>query len=99
VARKCWGAGAECGQIAPGFRADLAIWDMSGVEAAGSWDPAALLLAGPTRVRDLIVEGRVVVEGEALRNRRPGSCPAHQRALPRLWLWKSDFTNRDFQGK
>lgn len=55
------GRGRELGQIAPGFRADLAIWDMSGVDAAGSWDMAALLLAGPRRVRDLIVEGRVVV--------------------------------------
>jgi cytosine/adenosine deaminase-related metal-dependent hydrolase len=51
----------ECGRIVPGARADLAIWDMTGVEAAGSWDPAALLLAGPTTVRDLIVEGRDVV--------------------------------------
>jgi cytosine/adenosine deaminase-related metal-dependent hydrolase len=58
------GREAEIGQIAPGFRADLAIWDMAGVEAAGSWDPAALLLAGPRRVRDLIVEGRrIVTEG------------------------------------
>ena len=51
----------DCGQIAVGKRADLAIWDVSGVESAGSWDAAALLLAGPTRVRDLIVEGREVV--------------------------------------
>ena len=56
------GRGAEIGQIVPGFRADLAIWDMSGVESAGSWDAAALLLAGPRRVRDLIVEGRLVVQ-------------------------------------
>lgn len=56
------GRGEEIGQIAPGFCADLAIWDMSGVEAAGSWDAAALLLAGPRRVRDLIVEGRFVVQ-------------------------------------
>ncbi len=53
----------DCGQIAPGKRADIAIWDVSGIESAGSWDPAALLLAGPTRVRDLLVEGRRVVEG------------------------------------
>ena len=53
----------DCGQIAPGKRADLAVWDMSGVEAAGSWDMAALLLAGPARVRDLFVEGRPVVRG------------------------------------
>ena len=51
----------DCGQIAVGKRADIAIWDVSGVESAGSWDPAALLLAGPTRVRDLYVEGRRVV--------------------------------------
>ncbi len=55
------GRGAELGQIAPGYRADLAIWDMSGVEAAGSWDMAALLLAGPRQVRDLFVEGRRIV--------------------------------------
>lgn len=51
----------DCGQIAPGKRADIAIWDVSGVESAGSWDPATLLLAGPTQVRDLFVEGRQVV--------------------------------------
>ena len=51
----------ECGRIAVGARADIAIWDVSGIEAAGSWDPAALLLAGPRAVRDLVVEGRIVV--------------------------------------
>ena len=51
----------ECGRLAPGKRADIAIWDVFGVESAGSWDPAALLLAGPNRVRDLIVQGRQVV--------------------------------------
>jgi cytosine/adenosine deaminase-related metal-dependent hydrolase len=59
------GRGAEVGQLAPGYRADIAVWDVTGVEAAGNWDPAALLLAGPTRVRDLFVEGRrVVAEGQ-----------------------------------
>ena len=57
----------ECGRIAVGARADIAIWDVSGIEAAGSWDPAALLLAGPTTVRDLVVEGRVVVSDGALK--------------------------------
>lgn len=51
----------DCGQIAVGKRADIAIWDVSGIESAGSWDPAAILLAGPTRVRDLLVEGRRIV--------------------------------------
>ncbi|WP_270731187.1 8-oxoguanine deaminase [Shimia sp. Alg240-R146] len=52
---------SDCGQIVVGKRADVAIWDVSGIEAAGSWDPAALLLAGPTRVKHLFVEGRQVV--------------------------------------
>ncbi|HKK97696.1 MAG TPA: 8-oxoguanine deaminase [Marivita sp.] len=51
----------DCGQIAVGKRADIAVWDVSGVESAGSWDPAALLLAGPTRAKHVFVEGRQVV--------------------------------------
>jgi cytosine/adenosine deaminase-related metal-dependent hydrolase len=52
----------DLGSIEVGKRADLAIWDMGGVEAAGSWDPvAALVLCGPSRARHLIVEGRQVV--------------------------------------
>ena len=52
----------DLGVIEPCRRADLSIWDMTGIEAAGSWDPvAALVLCGPTRVRHLIVEGRQVV--------------------------------------
>ena len=52
----------DCGRLEVGKRADIAVWDISGIEAAGSWDPAALLLAGPTTVRDLFVNGRVVVK-------------------------------------
>lgn len=63
---KVLGRGNECGQIAKGFRADLAVWDVIGVPSAGSWDPAALLLAGPTQVRDLLVEGRQIVSGGAI---------------------------------
>ncbi len=56
------GRGAELGAIEPGRRADLAIWDVSGLGAAGAWDPvAALVLCGPFQVRDLLVEGRRVV--------------------------------------
>jgi len=51
----------DCGRLAVGKRADIALWDITGVDSAGSWDPAALMLAGPTRVRDLFVEGRQVV--------------------------------------
>nr|WP_309503993.1 8-oxoguanine deaminase [uncultured Roseovarius sp.] len=56
----------DCGRLAPGKCADIAIWDISGIESAGSWDPAALLLAGPMRVRDLLVNGREVVRGGRL---------------------------------
>ena len=56
------GRGAELGSIEPGKRADLAIWDVSGLEAAGAWDPvAALVLCGVTRARNVLVEGRAVV--------------------------------------
>jgi cytosine/adenosine deaminase-related metal-dependent hydrolase len=51
----------ECGRIAVGKRADIALWNVKGVESAGSWDPAALVLAGPSKVSHLIVEGREIV--------------------------------------
>lgn len=55
----------DCGRLEIGKRADIAIWDVSGVHSAGSWDKAALLLAGPTQVKHLFVEGRpVVVDGK-----------------------------------
>ena len=53
---------SDCGSLEPGKRADIALWDLRGIEAAGAWDPvAALVLCGPQRVRDLWVEGRRVV--------------------------------------
>jgi len=51
----------DCGRLSIGKRADIAIWDTRGLESAGSWDKAALLLTGPTTVRDLFVEGRQIV--------------------------------------
>jgi len=51
----------DCGRLMPGKRADIAVWDTRGVECAGSWDPGALLLAGPVHVKHLFVEGRQVV--------------------------------------
>lgn len=52
----------DLGAIAPGMRADIAIWDVTGLGAAGAWDAvAALVLCGPFSVRDLLVEGRRVV--------------------------------------
>lgn len=52
----------DVGSITIGMRADIAVWDVSGLAAAGAWDPvAALMLSGPHGVRDLFVEGRPVV--------------------------------------
>lgn len=52
----------DCGSIELGKRGDVAVWDVSGVESAGSWDPVgALLLCGPGRVKHLFVEGKQVV--------------------------------------
>lgn len=76
----------DLGVIEPGKRADLAIWDMSGVEAAGSWDPvAALVLCGPTRVRHLVVEGRQVVrDGHMVTLDLPRVLESQRRLAARL---------------
>ncbi|MFN3144018.1 MAG: 8-oxoguanine deaminase [Paracoccaceae bacterium] len=73
----------DCGQIAPGKRADIAVWDVTGVESAGSWDPAALLLAGPARVRHLFVEGRQVVRDGRIVTLDLPQVLRHQRRLAR----------------
>ena len=56
----------DCGVLAPGMRADIAIWDLNTLPNAGAWDPiAALVLCAPHRVRDLLVNGRrIVADGE-----------------------------------
>lgn len=71
----------ECGQIAVGKRADIAVWDMSGQDAAGSWDLGALLLAGPSRVRDLFVDGRAVVRDGGVVSFDLNAAVARQNAL------------------
>ncbi|QQA44363.1 8-oxoguanine deaminase [Pelagovum pacificum] len=75
------GRGGECGRIVPGYRADLAIWDVSTIESAGSWDAAALLLAGPQRVRDLFVEGRQIVGDGRLLSADLGEIVSNARRL------------------
>ncbi|MEM7088974.1 MAG: 8-oxoguanine deaminase [Pseudomonadota bacterium] len=52
---------SDCGRLMPGKRADIAVWDTGCIESAGSWDPAALLLAGPMQVKHLFVDGRQIV--------------------------------------
>ena len=75
----------DVGQISPGYRADLAVWDLDDISAVGLWDPAALLLSGPNRVRDLFVEGRPVVEdGRLVANDPVGLAARARTAVARL---------------
>ena len=75
----------DCGAIEVGLRGDVAVWDVSGVETAGSWDPVALLLAGPARVRHLFVEGRQVVgDGQMLTIDLPRVVEQQNRLAQRL---------------
>ncbi|MGB5865365.1 MAG: 8-oxoguanine deaminase [Sulfitobacter sp.] len=71
----------DCGRLAVGKCADIAVWDMSGVQASGSWDLAALLLAGPTSVRDLFVNGVGIVRDGQVTTLDLESVLARQRSL------------------
>jgi cytosine/adenosine deaminase-related metal-dependent hydrolase len=71
----------DCGRLAVGKRADIAVWDMTGVASAGSWDPAALLLAGPMSVRDLFVEGRRIIRNGSVTTLNMPALLARQRKL------------------
>lgn len=74
----------DLGSLEPGKRADIAVWDLRGVESAGAWDPvAALLLCGPMRVRDLFVDGRQVVRGSDVATIDLPKVLERQRALAR----------------
>ncbi|PCH93893.1 MAG: hydroxydechloroatrazine ethylaminohydrolase, partial [Rhodobacteraceae bacterium] len=78
----------DCGSIAVGKRADLAIWDMThNIATAGSWDPvAALVLTGPHNVRDLFVEGRQVVKSGHLTGVELGKVIEHQNKLVQKFI-------------
>jgi 8-oxoguanine deaminase len=72
--RMATSGGAAClgrddiGALAPGRRADVALFDLRDVTYSGAGDPLlALLLCAPTRVHTLIVDGRPVVEDGELR--------------------------------
>lgn len=74
----------DIGALTVGRRADIAIWDVTGLEAAGAWDPvAALVLSGPMRVRDLMVEGRMIVQDQRLVTIDAESVIAEQSKLAR----------------
>jgi cytosine/adenosine deaminase-related metal-dependent hydrolase len=59
----------DIGQLAPGKRADFAVWRTDGLELGGAADPVAgLVFAGPHRVDRLYVGGQEVVrEGHLAR--------------------------------
>jgi cytosine/adenosine deaminase-related metal-dependent hydrolase len=59
----------DIGQLAPGKRADFAVWSIDGLELGGASDPVAgLVFAGPHRVDRLYVSGAEVVrEGRLTR--------------------------------
>jgi cytosine/adenosine deaminase-related metal-dependent hydrolase len=74
----------DCGSIEIGKRADIAIWDVTGLQAAGNWDPvAALVLCGPFNVRDLLVEGRRVADNGHLTGIELGKVVETQNRLAR----------------
>ena len=74
----------DIGRLEVGKRADVAIWDMTGLEAAGAWDPvAALVLAGPMKVRDLMVEGKMILHNQQFVTIDAGAVIARQAILAR----------------
>ncbi len=57
----------DLGSLQPGRRADIAVFDLRDIGYSGSGDAlSALLLCAPSRVRTLIIEGRVVVDNGRL---------------------------------
>ena len=86
----------ECGVLAPGKRADFAIWDMTGIESAGAWDPvAALVFCGPFTPRDLDFAADqpvVMTEKDAVKLRRAARpnwwvLPVTARLAPAFATW------------
>jgi cytosine/adenosine deaminase-related metal-dependent hydrolase len=60
---RCLGREAEIGSLEPGKLADVALWELQGLDHAGIADPVAALVLGPRpRVKHLLVGGRTVVE-------------------------------------
>ena len=77
----------DIGQLAPGKRADLAVWRTDGLEFGGADDLVCnLVVSGPHRVDRLLVGGRDVVRGGALVNAREEEIAREHRVqAARLW--------------
>jgi cytosine/adenosine deaminase-related metal-dependent hydrolase len=77
----------DIGQLAPGKRADLAVWRTDGLEFGGADDLVCnLVVSGPHRADRLIVDGRDVVRGSALVNANEQEIAReHRKQAARLW--------------
>ncbi|MER6897422.1 amidohydrolase family protein, partial [Amycolatopsis sp. NPDC000740] len=65
---RCLGREREMGSVEVGKLADLAVWDLNGLNYAGIDDPvAALVLAATPPLRKLFVGGKAVVDRGQLR--------------------------------
>lgn len=75
------GRNADLGSLEPGKRADLVLWDISELAAAGEWDPvAALVFCAPIRPKSVYVEGRAVVQDHRLLTADPRKLNEQARA-------------------
>jgi cytosine/adenosine deaminase-related metal-dependent hydrolase len=77
---------SDLGSLEAGKRADLVLWDVSDLPAAGQWDPvAALVFCAPVRPRAVYVEGRAVVQEGRLTGLDPARLAAEAwEAVSRL---------------
>jgi cytosine/adenosine deaminase-related metal-dependent hydrolase len=76
----------DIGQLAPGKRADFAVWRTDGLELGGAADPVAgLVFAGPHRVDRLYVGGEEVVrDGRLVRADEDEVAREHRRQAERF---------------
>jgi 8-oxoguanine deaminase len=76
----------DIGQLAPGKRADFAVWRTDGLELGGAPDPVAgLVFAGPHRVDRLYVSGKDVVrDGHLVRAEEDEIAREHRRHAERF---------------
>jgi 5-methylthioadenosine/S-adenosylhomocysteine deaminase len=57
------------GQLAEGCKADIVLWDMSGVEWQPNYNPISLLVysANSSSVDTVIVDGKILMQGRELK--------------------------------
>ena len=78
---------SDIGALVPGMAADVAVFDLRGIEHAGAWhDPvAALVFSAPTRVAYTMVNGKMVVsEGRLVTLDERGLVGVHNRLAATL---------------